>query len=73
MYELTVQQYISSYESGILDEETLIIRQKVAKNPVKKSDNEEDYYVEGSLNIPGLILKLWGKMDVDKYKNLRNN
>lgn len=40
---------------------------------MKKSDNEEDYYVEGSLNIPGLILKLWGKMDVDKYKNLRNN
>ncbi|CAD8093899.1 unnamed protein product [Paramecium primaurelia] len=73
MYELTVQQYIASYDQGIFDEETLIIRQKVAKNPVKKSDNEEDYYVEGSLNIPGLLLKIWGKMDIEKYKNLRNN
>ncbi|CAD8090679.1 unnamed protein product [Paramecium sonneborni] len=73
MYELTVQQYIASYDQGIFDEETFIIRQKVAKNPVKKSDNEEDYYVEGSLNIPGLLLKIWGKMDIEKYKNLRNN
>lgn len=64
---------MESYDAGVMDEESLIIRQKVSKNPVKKSENENDYYVEGSLHIPGLLLRMFGKMEREKYLNLRNN
>lgn len=73
LYDLTIGSYVASWEGGILDEESVLIRQKVSKNPVKKSENENDYYVEGSLGIPGLLLKMWGKMDKEKYENLRAN
>lgn len=38
-----------------------------------QEENEDDYYVEESRNIPGLILKIWGRMDRVKYHLLRQN
>lgn len=34
-------------------------------------EDDEDYINEGSRNIPGLILKIYGKITEDKYKLLR--
>jgi hypothetical protein len=36
-------------------------------------ENEDDYYIEQSRNIPGIVLKLWGKIDPEKYKQLKTN
>ncbi|KAM3128080.1 hypothetical protein pb186bvf_019843 [Paramecium bursaria] len=73
LYELQLSQYIEAYDQGVLDEESKLIRQKMLKQPVQKSEIEDDYYVESSINIPGIILKMWGKMDPEKYNNLKLN
>jgi hypothetical protein len=36
-------------------------------------ENEDDYYIEECRNIPGIVLKLWGKMNEAKYASLRKN
>ncbi len=34
-------------------------------------EDDEDYLNEGSRNIPGLLLKVFGKMSFEKYKILK--
>jgi hypothetical protein len=36
-------------------------------------ENEDDYYIEQSRNIPGIVLKVWGKIDEAKYHSLKKN
>ena len=88
LYEIQLDQVIASYEAGILDEESKLVRNKLDQDiqnaKIKKDkskeelsqqmeENEDDYYIEQSRNIPGIILKLWGKIDPEKYKQLKNN
>jgi hypothetical protein len=40
---------------------------------MKAEQNENNYYVPDSLHIPGIILKLWGKLDLKKYELLKRN
>lgn len=36
-------------------------------------DNEDDYYTAEYKNIPGLLMKVWGKLSEDKYQLMKNN
>ena len=36
-------------------------------------ENEDDYYIEECRHIPGIVLKIWGKMNEAKYGLLKKN
>lgn len=40
---------------------------------VSLDEDEDDYYKEECRNIPGIILKIWGKMNDLKYQQLKKN
>ncbi|KRX00119.1 hypothetical protein PPERSA_07226 [Pseudocohnilembus persalinus] len=62
------------------DKNPAIVLQKKRQKELKEQqlyynfeEEEQDYYNKQSLNIPGLILKLWGKISEETYQSLKQN
>lgn len=36
-------------------------------------DNEDDYYNSDYKNVPGLLMKVWGKISYEKYQMMKKN
>ena len=86
LYNIKLKNIIEAYDQGVIDEESKKIAERVeeiekfkskGKNYIHQQlsleEEEEDYFNSEFLNIPGIILKLWGKIDEAKYQSLKLN